>query len=311
VSGVQTTARRAGWIAHHAPATATDPKAGVAVLVKADSKRVARVSGSAPQGGLCGRLLGVEITIDDERTYIYSIYLPARPDKRLDTLLKIEQQGLIKHNSIVGGDFNCVDHVRRDALSAQGTYANTHRRKCREAAAKRGLTDIYPFLTNDAPGGFTRLSSTVRTRIYRIYGPTENTSWRRIAAAAEVTLFTGTIASDHLPVVVAVESLSARPPTQAEAKIKPSTLQLPNVQAAEHHIWTSVYKRYPVEDYGQAAVWTLAKQTVATFPLDFQKQSNQGTHPVQEIKNLMKIAYTEADTQTPSHARIEHIKSLE
>jgi hypothetical protein len=30
-----------------------------------------------------------------------------------------------------------------------------------------------------------------------------------------------------------------------------------------------------------------------------------------EIKNLMKIAHTEADTQTPSQARIEHIKSLE
>jgi hypothetical protein len=70
VSGVQTTAKRAGWIAHHAPATATAPKAGVAVLVRADSKHVAIVSGSAPQRGLCGRLLGVEITIDDELTYI-------------------------------------------------------------------------------------------------------------------------------------------------------------------------------------------------------------------------------------------------
>jgi hypothetical protein len=112
-------------------------------------------------------------------------------------------------------------------------------------------------------------------------------------------------------VIVAVEALSARPPTQAEAKIKPSTLQLPNVQAAVHHIWTSVYKRYPVEEYGQAAVWTLAKETVANFLLDFQEQSSQGTHLVQEIKNLIKIAHTEADSQTPSQARIDHIKSLE
>eukprot|EP00962_Isochrysis_galbana_P001284 scaffold327_cov166-Isochrysis_galbana.AAC.1 len=66
---------------------------------------------------------------------------------------------------------------------------------------KRGLTDIYPFLTNDAPGGFTRLTATVHTRIDRIYGPTENTSWRWIAAAAEPTIFTGKAASDHLPMV--------------------------------------------------------------------------------------------------------------
>jgi len=31
------TAKRAGWIAFHAQATATDPKGGVAILVRADS----------------------------------------------------------------------------------------------------------------------------------------------------------------------------------------------------------------------------------------------------------------------------------
>jgi len=36
VSGIQSTAKGAGWIAFHAPATATDPKGGVAILVRAD-----------------------------------------------------------------------------------------------------------------------------------------------------------------------------------------------------------------------------------------------------------------------------------
>jgi len=79
---------------------------------------------------------------------------------------------------LIPGDFNCVDQLHRDTLSANGTYANLHNKKWREIAAKRGLIDIYPFLTNDAPGGFTRLTATVHTRIDRIYGPTENTSWR-------------------------------------------------------------------------------------------------------------------------------------
>jgi len=226
VSGIQSTAKRAGWIAFHAPATATDPKGGVAILVRADSPHVTIVGGSPPLRGLNGRLLGIECKIDNERTHIYSIYLPAKPEKRLEALLKIEQQGLIKHNAIVGGDFNCVDQLHRDTLSASGTYANLHNKKWREIAAKRGLIDIYPFLTNDAPGGFTRLTATVHTRIDRIYGPTENTSWRWIAAAAEPTIFTGKAASDHLPMVVALEALDERPPTKAEAKIKPATLQL-------------------------------------------------------------------------------------
>eukprot|EP00962_Isochrysis_galbana_P015115 scaffold4340_cov123-Isochrysis_galbana.AAC.2 len=46
VSGIQSTAKRAGWIAFHAPATATDPKGGVAILVRADSPHVTIVGGS-------------------------------------------------------------------------------------------------------------------------------------------------------------------------------------------------------------------------------------------------------------------------
>eukprot|EP00962_Isochrysis_galbana_P052599 scaffold24089_cov124-Isochrysis_galbana.AAC.1 len=47
---------------------------------------------------------------------------------------------------------------------------------------------------------------------------------------------------------------------------------------------SSVYKRYPAEEYGQAAVRTLAKQTIATFILDYQRQCGGGTHPIQDIK---------------------------
>jgi hypothetical protein len=111
--------------------------------------------------------------------------------------------------------------------------------------------------------------------------------------------------------VVALEALDERPPTKAEAKIKPATLQLPNIKAAIHHIWTSVYKQYPTEEYGQAAVWSIAKQTIATFILDFQRQCEGGTHPIQDIKNQIKIAHSETDTQKPTQARIDNIKALE
>jgi hypothetical protein len=82
----------------------------------------------------------------------------------------------------------------------------------------------------------------------------------------------GQTASDHLPVVVTLETIDARPPSKVEAKIKAITLQLPKVQAAIHHIWKSVYRKYPAEEYGQATVWTLAKKTIATFLLDYQQQ---------------------------------------
>jgi endonuclease/exonuclease/phosphatase family metal-dependent hydrolase len=203
--------------------------------VRVDSQTVTIIEGSPPQRGLNGRLIVIECMIENERVYT-SLYLPAKPDKRLDTLLKIEQQGLINNISIVGGDFNCVDQVLRDTKSAEGTYTNLHSRKWREAATERGLIDIYPFLNNDAKEGFTRLTATVHTRIDRTYGPTSNTSWRWTSASPNPALFTGQAASDHLPVVVTVEAIEERPPTQAEAKIKAATLLLPNIRDAIHHI---------------------------------------------------------------------------
>jgi exonuclease III len=171
VRGIESTAKRAGWIAHHAQATISDPKAGVAVLIRADSQFVIVIDRSPPQRGLNGRLIGIECLIENERVFIYS-----KPENRLQILLKIGSQGLIKNNSIIGGDFNCVDQVQRDTRSAEGTDTNLQYRKWREIAAKRGLTDIYPFLNDNARGGFTRLTATVHTRIDRIYGPTINTS---------------------------------------------------------------------------------------------------------------------------------------
>jgi hypothetical protein len=101
------------------------------------------------------------------------------------------------------------------------------------------------------------------------------------------------------------EAVDARPPSQsqAEAKIIAITLQLPNIRAAIHHIWKSVYTKYPTEEYGQATVWTLAKKTIATFILDYQQQCGKGKHPAQEIKNQIKLAHNDANTHPPSQDR--------
>jgi hypothetical protein len=85
-------------------------------------------------------------------------------------------------------------------------------------------------------------------------------------------------------VVVTAEAIEERPPTKAEAKIKAATLLLPNIKDAIHQIWKSVSKKYPTEEYGQAAVWTRAKQTIATFILDYQQHCKRVNHPVQELK---------------------------
>jgi hypothetical protein len=111
--------------------------------------------------------------------------------------------------------------------------------------------------------------------------------------------------------VVKIEGIEERPPTKAEAEIKSTTLQLPNIRAAIHHIWRSVYKKYPTKEYGQAAVWTRAKQTISTFILDYQQHCSRETHPLQDFKNQIKIAYSDASTLPPSQQRIDNIKALE
>jgi hypothetical protein len=53
------------------------------------------------------------------------------------------------------------------------------------------------------------------------------------------------------------------------------------------------------------------RKNIATFILDYQQQCGKGKHPVQEIKNQIKIAYSEADTQAPSQIRMNKIRTLE
>jgi hypothetical protein len=69
--------------------------------------------------------------------------------------------------------------------------------------------------------------------------------------------------------------------------------------------------KYPTEEYGQAAVWTRAKQTIATFMIDYQQHCKRVTHPVQELKKQIKVAYSDASTLLPSQQRIDKIKALE
>jgi hypothetical protein len=73
VKGVKSTAKRAGWTAYHAQATATDSRGGVAILVRADSQTVTIIEGSPPQRGLNGRVIGIECMIENERVYIFAI----------------------------------------------------------------------------------------------------------------------------------------------------------------------------------------------------------------------------------------------
>jgi hypothetical protein len=44
------------------------------------------------------------------KTWLVSIYLNATPDKRKATLVELETADppLLAHNTIIGGDFNCV-----------------------------------------------------------------------------------------------------------------------------------------------------------------------------------------------------------
>ena len=83
----------------------------------------------------------------------------------------------------------------------QEGYGNTHGIRLRRAMNEIGLIDAYNLVNGNKPGGFTRLSGTVHTRIDRIYTPAicSNINWQTIGP--HPTLFTGKGASDHLPVI--------------------------------------------------------------------------------------------------------------
>ena len=129
--------------------------------------------------------------------------------------------------------------------------------------AKLGMVDGYRHFT-DWTGGFTRLSSSVHTRIDRFYVD-PNLPLVVQSLTVDTSTFPTRVASDHLPLLMRLVSLTARAPTDIEARIDPLILTRKDVRTQVTKLWNGAISQRPPEVYGCSNTWAHAKAIVSAF----------------------------------------------
>jgi exonuclease III len=251
------------WDLFLSPPGPNDTGGGTAVLVYQDSQSVKPIAGTL-RTALDGRLASVQVNINDIKTEITSVYLNAQAAPRRNQIKKIKDDRLIKRESIVGGDFNCVTSSNLDVAhyNNQTVYANTGGREWAALTAHLGLVDTHRQFHGNKRGGYTRITPTVATRIDRLYASKYNTHWRWTHVAPDDTLLPINT-TDHLPLVAKVETAPPRPPSEHEMKIDVSLYEENWVRGLVTKTWISLEAERPQDQFGAGEAYSHAKQGVA------------------------------------------------
>ena len=225
-------------------ATTEDISAGVAICILADSRSVTIPEGATLTTIIPGRAISLRCNINEEGVTIANLYAPANPTKRKQFYKTLTENKKLPKNTIVGGDFNCVDDVNLDTQKNTGNqYANNAYREWKSYAAQQGWQDAYRRIHGDKPGGFTRMTAAVHTRIDRIYTAKYNCPWRWAACDSDPCLLAGL--SDHLPVIGQIDTAPPRQPSQIESNINRNLLGTAIIKRIIEKIWEDTYTEFP------------------------------------------------------------------
>ena len=300
------------WDLFLSPPGPNDTGGGTAVLVYQDSQSVKPIAGTlrtAPDG----RLASVQVNINDIKTEITSVYLSAQAAPRRNQIKKIKDDRLIKRESIVGGDFNCVTSSNLDVAhyNNQTVYANTGGREWAALTAHLGLVDTHRQFHGNKRGGYTRITPTVATRIDRLYASKYNTHWRWTHVAPDDTLLPINT-TDHLPLVAKVETAPPRPPSEHEMKIDVSLYEENWVRGLVTKTWISLEAERPQDQFGAGEAYSHAKQGVAKLLRDLTNKKRKNKYPTTLIKKQIQFIIQPIDALGPSPAllaRRDHFHS--
>ena len=191
---------------------------------------------------------------------VASVYVPAHAQLRGVFLERLAKAKVIKRNMVVGADCNCVADPTLDCRYPDGSttkYANLHAGKWEDILASAGLQDVYRQLEgNSARGGFTRLGTSVFTRIDRIYGPAIATErqWYSLTATDELT--GADWSSDHLALIAELQQVDNSEKGKGKRRIDNSIYHDEEFVTTLNKVYKSVRAAFPPSEYGYGVWWS-------------------------------------------------------
>eukprot|EP00962_Isochrysis_galbana_P048177 scaffold19985_cov115-Isochrysis_galbana.AAC.11 len=144
-------AKHRGWTAFVTHDSHHDPRGGAAIFITNSSENIKLPTNTTPAIALEGRAISIGCCIKGVKTTLTSIYLHADPEKRGQQIKDLEDSKFLTRNSIIGGDFNCVENTKIDVQYPPGvstTYPNAHPAPLRKLLASINQTDLLYRLAN-------------------------------------------------------------------------------------------------------------------------------------------------------------------
>ena len=223
-----------------------------------------------------GRVVTCRVKIEDTHTPLVCMYVPANPRERGDFVEAWARQKWVTRNAIVQADFNSVPNPSLDVRYPLGKdsreYSNTHAHAIEALLAGAGLEDKYRAYAGNTRT-YTRHGETVLTRLDRWYGPATDSPlvWQDI----DTDIHFGRQArrgSDHYAITATVSPQRTQVKHKPLHKIDATLYQDPSMRPIIEGLWSGIYTKYPVDDYGRAQVWEIFKRELHLMMLTETKE---------------------------------------
>jgi exonuclease III len=207
--------RRYGYLCFAAYLPTTRTRGGTAVLIKWTA------FGLGPKHALVYKtfLNAGAVTVQlpakegDQPLSYASVYVPVRPPARRLFLRNLRAARLITRNTVVGADRNTVSDVSMDVRYPEGIdtqYSNAHAGLWDGMMAGVGLRDVFREVEGPQAKQYTRLGSSVHTRIDCLFAPcnSQELQWYTVTA---VRLTNASWTSDHLALIAQAGQVPDKP----------------------------------------------------------------------------------------------------
>ena len=179
VRELQRAAVARGFAACVSPCAESSTRGGTAVFL--DREKLGLGATSVPfETHLDGRVTIVSTRVLGERVRLASVYAPASPLPRRAFFDRLRRLKIIKRDTIVEGDFNCVPDVALDVRHTQGAttiYPNKGAGVLEALMSRVGLRDVWRDHHGRKARQYTRLGDTCYSRLDRFYAAGNRSDW--------------------------------------------------------------------------------------------------------------------------------------
>ena len=261
------TCRRYGYLVFASYLPATRTHGGTMIMLKWATFGLRPSHALLHRQGLDGGVCAVALPGEGGKVFA-SVYVPVQPQRRSLFLRRLRRSHILTRKTIVGTDRNTVADVSVDVRHASGShtvYPNQHAAKWDDMMAALGLRDVFRQLEGSRARMYTRLGSTVHTRIDCVFGPCKSQDYQWFSVTTRHASH-ASWSSDHLTLITHMKDIPPNPDIgRGPRKINPAIFNDPETRSSIAQLYWTIKDRYPPSEYGSKQVW--AKQLASLSSL--------------------------------------------